>query len=488
MTDTTRARSAPDAPPSALAIEQNGLNVIPEDERKGRPFDLFWTWFASNVGVTSVAYGSFLLAYGVSLVEGIVAGVVGIALSFLLVGLASLAGKRGSAPTMVLSRAAFGVEGGRVPSFLTYVLQVGWETVTAVLAVDATASVFTRLGWSSGTATKLLAFAFVAVVIAGAALIGLEMIQRLQRFVTVATIVLLVGFLALTARHVHWSQATSLHAGGATAFVGALVFAFAGFGLGWTNIAADFSRYLPRSASGPKVVGWTTLGASIAPVVLVLDGLLLVGSNPDLNDKIAADPIGGLAGILPTWYLVPFVVVALLGLIGGSVLNIYSSGLAMLSIGVRVPRHVAVLIDTGLMVVGTIYVVWFSSGFLPVFTAFLITLGVPIAAWSGIFLADLLLRRGPYSETDLFDRDGRYGAANPAALAILAAGAAVGWGLVVNAGASWLSWQGYLLGPLGLGGTSGTWAQANVGVVVALAIGFLGYLALCGRRVRRQRA
>ena len=44
-----------------------------------------------------------------------IAGVLGIVLSFLLCGFIALAGKRGSAPTMVLSRAAFGVRGNAVP-------------------------------------------------------------------------------------------------------------------------------------------------------------------------------------------------------------------------------------------------------------------------------------------------------------------------------------------------------------------------------------
>jgi hypothetical protein len=39
--------------------------------------------------------------------------------------------------------------------------------------------------------------------------------------------------------------------------------------------------------------------------------------------------------------------------------------------------------------------------------------------------------------------------------------------------AAWNNWQGYLLGPLGLGGRDGDWAWANLGVLAALLIGFL---------------
>ena len=64
----------------------------------------------------------------------------------------------------------------------------------------------------------------------------------------------------------------------------------------------------------------------------------------------------------------------------------------------------------------------------------------------------------------------------------------VGWGLVTNAAASWLAWQGYLLGPLGLGGKHGAWAGANLGVLVALVVGFVVTWTFTRAAVRRQEA
>lgn len=72
----------------------------------------------------------------------------------------------------------------------------------------------------------------------------------------------------------------------------------------------------------------------------------------------------------------------------------------------------------------------------------------------------------------------------PLILTVLAT--ALGWGLVTNSAASWLDWQGYLLDPFGLGGKSGSWAYANLGVLAALALGFLGTLAFGRGRVRVQ--
>jgi purine-cytosine permease-like protein len=304
--------------------------------------------------------------------------------------------------------------------------------------------------------------------------------------------ILTVVYFVLVADKIHWATVSGLHSvsglkpGSAEAFLGATVLVITGFGLGWVNTGADYSRYLPRRASGVGVVWWTTFGASIAPVFLLGFGLLLAGSSASLSSAINADPIGALATILPTWYLVPFAIVAVLGLVGGAVLDIYSSGLTLLAAGLRVPRWSAALLDGVLMIVGTIYVVFFSSNFIGPFEGFLITLGVPIAAWCGVMLADIALRRSAYAEADLFSSGGRYGMVRWVPVGLLAGGSALGFGLVVNTYAGWLSWQGYLLGPFGLGGKTGTWEYANLGVIAALAVAFLGWLALGRAAIRRQ--
>jgi NCS1 family nucleobase:cation symporter-1 len=259
-------------------------------------------------------------------------------------------------------------------------------------------------------------------------------------------------------------------------------------GLGWVNAGGDYSRYLPRNASGRGVVGWTAFGGTLAPIVLIVWGLLLAGSDKDFAGKLAADPIGALTTLLPTWFLVPFALVAVGGLIAGAVLDIYSSGLNLLTLGVRIPRYVAAGIDGVLMVLGTIYVVWVASDFLGPFQGFLITLGVPMAAWCGIFLADLYLRRGRYAESELFSPARRYGAVNAGAVGTMLIATPIGWGLVTNSLGSWLSWQGYLLAPFGLGGKDGPWAFANLGVLVALILGAVGYAVTSAARVRRQQA
>ncbi|MCG2801845.1 MAG: cytosine permease [Cellulomonas sp.] len=470
-------------PTGGIRVETHGVEVIADSERKGRPRDLFWPWFAANISVLGIGYGAWVLAFGISFGQAVIAGLIGITFSFALCGFVALAGKRGSAPTMTLSRAALGVNGNRVASGISWVLTVGWETVLTYLATTAVVTVFDSLGWHTGAATKVVAVLVVAALIIAGGVVGFDLIMRMQTAITVITAVLTIAYVAITWGHVDLAAVTALPSGSAAAFIGAVVFVMTGFGLGWVNMAADYSRYLPRSTSGAGVVGWTTFGAALAPLALLLFGLLLVGSDAALGTAISTDPIAGLVSILPSWFLVPFLVVAILGFVGGAVLDIYSSGIALISTGLPVKRPVAAGIDGVIMVLGTLYLLFGADSFFYPFQGFLITLGVPIAAWAGIFLADVLIRRADYDVADLFRAGGRYRSVDWTAIGLLVVGTVVGWGLVVNTYAGWLGWQGYLMGLIG--GKGGSWTSANVGVLIALVIGFVGGLVRTGT-IRRQ--
>ena len=471
---------------NALSVEVNGVNQIAEAERKGIPRDLFWPWFAANISVLSISYGSFILGFGISFWQATAVVIIGVVVSYLFCGVIAIAGKRASAPTMTISRSVFGVRGNRFPSALSWLLTLGWETALAAIAVLATTTILERLGWHGGVTTKITALVIIIGLIAAGGTLGFDLIMRMQKWITWIAGLLTIVYIVVASSHIDPAAVASIPSGEAPAFIGALLFTMTGFGLGWVNAAADYSRYLPRNSSSKGVLLWTTFGSALGPAVLLMFGLLLAGSSTELSQAIAIDPVGALTTILPTWLLVPFVVVTVLGLVGGAVMDVYSSGLSLLNAGLRAPRWVAVGIDSLLMTAGAVYVAFFSADFLGPFQGFLITLGVPIAAWCGVFIADILMRKSYYSEKDLFSKHGRYGDIQWMPIALIVISTVLGWGLVTNTAAPWLAWQGYLLGPLGLGGVDGAWAYANLGVVLALVLGFVGYFILGRSRVRYQ--
>ena len=456
-------------------VETNGIDIITEAERTAKPRDLFWPWFAANVSVFGISYAAWIYNFGVSFVQGLIVAVIGIVASFALCGVIAIAGKRGSVPTMILSRAAFGVQGQKLPGIVSWFLSIGWETFLSIMAVLATATVFAKLGWDAGTGTKVAATIAVAALIVLASVAGYHTIMKMQSILTWVTGAVTILYVALTIPSIKMDAVLAMPSGSLQSVIGALVMVMTGFGLGWINIAADWSRYQKRDASGAAIVGWNTFGGALAPVLLVFFGLLLAASDKALMDGIPADPIGTLATILPIWVLIPFWLTALLALISGAVLGIYSSGLTLLSLGLKIPRPAAALIDGVLLTLGTIWVVFFAENFLGPFQSFLLTLGVPMAAWAGILIADIALRKRDYDEASLFDARGRYGAVDWISVGTMVVASVIGWGLVINQfaeDAPWNNWQGYLL-DFGFGGRDGGWAWSNIGVLLALVIGFV---------------
>ncbi|MGY1553177.1 purine-cytosine permease family protein [Microbacterium sp. A588] len=467
-------------------IERVGIEVIPESDRTAKPRDLFWPWFSANVSVFGMSYGSFVLGFGISFWQATIVSVIGIVVSFLLCGLIAIAGKRGSAPTMVLSRAAFGVHGQKVPGIVSWLTSIGWETFLAIMAVLATATVITQLGGDGDSvALKIIATVIVAALIVAASVLGYHTIMKLQSVLTWVTGAVTILYVILAFSHIDFAAVMALPSGSLAQTIGALVMVMTGFGLGWINIAADWSRYQKRTASDGAIVAWNTIGGSIAPVILVIFGLLLAGSDEDLFNAVQADPIGALAAILPIWVLIPFLLTAVLALVSGAVLGIYSSGLTLISLGIRIPRPSAAAIDGVILTIGTIIVVFFATDFLGPFQSFLITLGVPLASWAGILIADILRRKKAYDDEALFDANGRYGAWDWTSIITMVVTSVIGWGLVINqfSDAAWNDWQGYFLDLFGL---RDDWGYANLGVFFALVVSFLvTYFARAGK-IRRQ--
>ncbi|GGM83484.1 allantoin permease [Longimycelium tulufanense] len=457
----------PDAATGGWVVERRGIDWIPDHERHGRPRMLVWPWAGANLSFFPIAYGVFVVGLGLNWWQAMVAVAIGVGVSYPLVGLVAVAGTRGGSPTMMLSRAAFGHHGNKLPTALSYLSLVGWETVSVTLGVLATRTVVDRLQTGFGGAALLAAsFAVIAGATIMLAVYGYDVIMRVHKWVTIAVGAMTVLYLVVILPGLQFSPST--HSGSLATLIGGITLAATATGLGWTNCGADYSRYLPRRSSARGILGWTAAGGGTPPLVLMMFGLLLTAGDPHLADAVALDPIGALANSLPTWFLVPFLLTVLLSMIAGAVVNLYSSGLNLLALGVRVSRPVAVGIDGILMVLGGTYLIFVAPNFLAPFQAFLTTVGVGMASWAAIFLTDLFLhRRHGYSKNALSSPTGAYGRWNLAATLSFLAAVVAGLGLVTSSDRLVGQVLGYFLTPEAQGGSLGA---TNIGVAVAFLI------------------
>ena len=189
-------------------LELNSINQIANSERHGVARELFWPWCGANVSVLSISYGAFFLGFGINFWQATFAAFVGTILSFLLVGVSSLAGKKSSVPTMIISRAAFGVKGNLLPGFLSYLVFVGWETVLVSLATLATGTILDRIGTLGRNASLSLGFLIAVSLTVFGGVLGYKVIMAMQRWISLITLIATGLFMVLTLNQINWSALT----------------------------------------------------------------------------------------------------------------------------------------------------------------------------------------------------------------------------------------------------------------------------------------
>ncbi|MGW4730981.1 purine-cytosine permease family protein [Streptomyces shenzhenensis] len=459
------------------AIETRGIEPVPDNERHGHAGQMFWTWFAANISILGLPLGATLVAFrGLNMWQAALVAIVGAFGSFALVGALSLAGKKGGAPALTLSRAVFGQRGNAGPTLITWLSRVGWETITTTTAAYALLALLdTAFGIRRNTVLTLvclLVFISCTLLISG---LGHATIMWINKWATIVFGVLnlvVMGFLVAT---VDWDKVLDIPAGPTSGVIAGIGFIAAGTGIGWANAGADYARYLPREIPGRRLIVASAFGAGIPLVLLISLGSLLSAGDPTL--ATSSDPVAAINAMLPSWMAIPYLVAAFGGLLMSNHLSTYSAGLTMITLGLRVPRAAAVALDVVLMFAGGIYLMLIADDFYGPFSTFLTLLAVPISAWIGVVAVDSLRGR-TYDSEALMDttRSSRYWYSGGFRVP-----AVIGWAAAIVAGllftkASTSETDIWFQGPL-----SGSWLGVNgLGWAISMAVGGLVY-ALFGR-------
>jgi len=385
----------------AFSVEKHGVDLIPDAERHGSPFELFWVWLGANIIFTDIIVGAVIVTFGLGFWPSLLAIFVG-NLFLVFVGLGAISGPRTGTATLAASRSAFGIFGNIPAAFLSWITLVGWEAVYLVIGTLALYQLAIGVHVPGGTATKAVCLAITMLVTFSMALLGHQTIVVLQRWFAVALGVgtlVLAGFV-IPKTHLHYATAPLAASTPFTSWLLALLVVAAG-ALSYANYGADYSRYLPRRTRPRSVVLWTTLGCFV-PLMFINYLGLAAATATNMSNEVA-----GIERLVPGWFGTLYLAIIVGGGITNNFLNCYSSGLSLLSTGIKMPRTRSVLLDAvigGGMAVYAVFVYNFTNSFIE----FLSLMVAWLAPWCAIYLTDMLMRRARYSPKDLFARNGAY--------------------------------------------------------------------------------
>jgi NCS1 family nucleobase:cation symporter-1 len=376
----------------AFTVERHGIDIIPEADRKMSVSGLFLMWSGSMWNVENLVTGAVMVSIGLSFIQATVLLIIG-NLSFFLAAAASVQGPRTGTSTFGVSRAVFGPRGGKGLAVFSWVTMICYEIEGVALIGLAFIALADQAGMKETTGLKV-----------GAVLVGMALQAVLPIFghatMTKALRVLSVPFLAvfilmtvLIVPKVHPSDIS--HGGNWVTLSIGLTFAIAASGIGWVIQGNDYSRYLHSSVPSGKVIAAVTIGGGI-PCLL----LNILGAAVASVIKNASDPISGLPQVFPSWFLVPYLILAIPQVLALNSLNFYSSGLNIQAIGIRIPRVIATSIDCCICAVLSVVVI-LSNNFNSWLVDFEQLLILWVAPFTGIFLVDAWLRRSRYDSSSL---------------------------------------------------------------------------------------
>jgi NCS1 family nucleobase:cation symporter-1 len=454
----------------AFKVESRGIELIPDSERPMRPRDLFWLWAGGIWNVEYLVYGALIVSFGLSFGQAVLAILVG-NVFFVFLGMASLQGPLAGTTAFGVSRAAFGRHGNRLPSLFNWITQVGFEIEGLVLIVLVAEAMFAHEGVTVGTGLKVALIVAAVLVQFVVPFLGHATITKLLRYLSIVFIVVFAVMGLLVAPHVHLS-ADHKHASWALWTTAVVLLVSAG-GLGWTENANDYSRYLPARTSKASVFWAATLGAAIPAILVELLGAAAYLVSPQ------ATAVTGVPSAFASWFFWPFMILVLPQVFAINSLDLYSSGVTLQALGVPVNRWGAVVIDTVISGLVTALVI-FKGNFYTDLSGFLDYIVVWLAPWFAIVFVDYLLRRGRYDRASLAASRGgiywRNGGVNWRAIVALFVG--------MGAALLWIDAQYYVpsfMGPLSraTGGSDLSWV---LGIVVGGGV----YYLLARSEVRRE--
>ncbi|AJT62718.3 hypothetical protein T261_1030 [Streptomyces lydicus] len=358
-----------------LAVERHGIQPVPESNRYGKPRRLFTVWFAPNLTMSGVFAGTVGISLGLDFWTAFTAMMLGTLVGALPAAYLCTWGSRTGTGQLPLSRLAFG-SGVTLPGVTQWLSSIAWDALIGLFGGEALAEL---LGWPFWLG------ALVVLLLQGAVgVFGYEALHQLQIWMTfvLGAAFLVIGVKLLSG--VPLPVSGSLHGAdrvGAFVLTSTISLSLA---ISWAPYASDFSRYLPRTTSRPRMFWFALLGMVLSYAWVQTLGLW--GAKL-FTDRTAA----GVHGLLGGGALGAFGLLAIAAAaVCSNAMNDYSGSLALQAAGVRIPRPLAAGTAAGL---GFLLVLWMHAADTTArFQNVLLFVGYWIPGFVGVVIIDAWLR------------------------------------------------------------------------------------------------
>jgi NCS1 family nucleobase:cation symporter-1 len=387
-------------------LEVRSIDYVPLNERHGKVWHLGPLWFMSNAQIATLAVGLISISEGASLFWSVLAIVIGVLVGTLFMAFHSAQGPQLGLPQMIQSRPQFGYIGALLVWLFAYVQYAGFNVFNTILGGEA-------MSQTAHGATKLwvVIVTLVALVVA---LVGYDLIHKAERWLTYLMIAVF-GVFTIALFLVHYPAGTfgigTFKAGPFFGQFGVV----AGYQISWAIYVSDYSRYLRPDVTVRTTFYWTYWGSAIGGAWMMIVGAVLAAWAGKSFDGTGIGELNRVGDHVFTGFGAIVLIVAALGLVSVTALNMYGGSLTLISavdsfkrvrptLGMRVAT---VTLTAVLSVVGALAA---TQNFLGNFDNFLLLILYLFIPWTAVNLVDYyIVRRGHYAIAEIFNPHGMYG-------------------------------------------------------------------------------
>jgi NCS1 family nucleobase:cation symporter-1 len=456
---------------------------------------LSWSWISIASSPLVLVLAAFLKESGASLAQSLVAIAGLIVSTAVLAGIGSVAAKRGSSPIGVVSRAAFGVWGNVLPGLAMLLVKIIWSIALLIFAARILSPLLASQPWfavisaqfvfpAEFTALMLTTIPMVMISALVAGFGGIAMLRSQQLVGAFSLLGILgIGFFVFSTYSIRDLQQGELLA--APAIIDLAIFSFMLFGFTVFSQSGDFARKLPVETPGAKVFFLSFVSTLFIPLAVGVIGVLWIFMAEESFGLLLTDQlIPTIAASAPIWVFIGFVVAVGLSVLQLLANSIYSLAGSLVSVGAKLPGAVSVLLLSIVLLAGTLVssMLLATSEVLAILLDLLVLVSVVAASYSGIVVADALIRSRDYHEVSLTRDYGFYGRFNFVNLIGFILAVALGFGYLNGTGLL-SSWTGYL------GDFTPTIfdvAGSNIGIAMAFGLAILFPVLFGVPRIKKQ--
>lgn len=419
-TSTTRAEVGA----GEARFDPHGTEPISPADRDSTPMHQFWVWMGANLAPINWVLGALGIALGLSFRDTVVVVVVGNVVGCALFGLFNTMGHRTGVTQLIQGRSAFGLRGAVIPAIGLIIMTVSFVGVNTYVVLDLVLAVLAHVGLHGGDALRYTVAFLIMAVQVGIGIWGFYAIRSFEKYTVPFTAALMVVMtvLAFSRSHIAWSVSTVHGSARVTAITQLMAAIGVGWAITWLPLSSDYARFVRTSHSARSVFWSTALGMFIPTVWLAVLGAGIASSGTK------ADPAEFVTSAFGVMAL-PALLVIVHGPLATNILNVYSSSLAVLSTGLRIPRW-KVSIAAGVTASAVLVAFLQATSFATTFQNFILSFVVWISPWAGITLVNYFVvrkRRVDVPELYADPATSRYGAWSAPGLVALALGTVAAW-------------------------------------------------------------